>query len=66
MALRACDFLDAAVCLHDPQVFSGEYQVAVGGHQPGDELGEATSNVVTGSFKISEAEAHVVPRPDRG
>ena len=48
------------------QVFAGDYQVSVGGHQPGDELGEKTSNVVTGSFKISSEQAHVVPRPDRG
>ena len=48
------------------QVFAGEYQVSVGGHQPGDMLGEATSNVVSGSFKISAEEAYVIPRPDRG
>ena len=48
------------------QVFAGDYQVSVGGHQPGDELGETTSNVVTGSFKISAEQAYVVPRPDRG
>ena len=48
------------------QVFAGEYQVNIGGHQPGDMLGEATSNVVSGTFKISAEEAHVVPRRDRG
>ena len=33
-------------------VFPGIYTVSVGGHQPGDVRGEATSNVVTGTFRL--------------
>jgi beta-glucosidase-like glycosyl hydrolase len=48
------------------EVFAGEYEVSVGGHQPGDVLGEATSNVVGGSFTIAAEDAWLLPRPDRG
>lgn len=48
------------------QVFAGEYKVSVGGHQPEDVLGEATSNVVGGSFTVAKEDAWLIPRPDRG
>jgi len=51
-----CTVLDSGRC----KVFAGDYRVSVGGHQPEDELGEATSNVVSASFTVSEA--WTVPR----
>jgi beta-glucosidase len=47
-------------------VFPGEYTIAVGGHQPGDVLGEATSNVVLGTFRVAAEDAFTLPRPTDG
>eukprot|EP01047_Picozoa_sp_COSAG01_P042878 COSAG01_NODE_3771_length_5712_cov_49.079102_7_plen_109_part_00 len=57
-----CTVLEDGRC----QVFAGEYRVSVGGHQPDDVLGEATSNVVGASFTVAAEDAWLLPRPDRG
>ena len=48
------------------EVFAGTYKISVGGHQPGDVLGDVCSNVVSASFGVSIQEQHVLPRLHRG
>jgi hypothetical protein len=43
------------------KIFAGIYNVTVGGHQPDDDLGEATSNTVSATFIVKKLNERIIP-----